>query len=201
MKKIFNYDCPDSWSYYWHDLRKIPKIFSKRQQSGGSLIVWAAFGFGGKINVLFSSGRINALIYMTITCCFLLEQRVDISGCSSKTIHPFTWQIALGNVSWIMISYLMSWPCVYLDLNPMENVLGLLVRAVHSNGKQYASVSDIKSAIISHSEELNKTTVRYLIHCIPHHVFTLDTKIWYIHWLVSCILGQYSYHYATLQNW
>jgi hypothetical protein len=40
MKK-FNLDGPDGVACYWHDLRK-EQIFSKRQQGGGSLMVWAS---------------------------------------------------------------------------------------------------------------------------------------------------------------
>ena len=42
-EKKFNLDGPDGIRYYWHDLRKEPKIFSKRQFGGGSLMIWCAF--------------------------------------------------------------------------------------------------------------------------------------------------------------
>ncbi|XP_055938024.1 uncharacterized protein LOC129968197 [Argiope bruennichi] len=44
-EKKFNLDGPDGWRYYWHDLRKEPEIFSKRQMGGGSVMIWGAFSF------------------------------------------------------------------------------------------------------------------------------------------------------------
>ena len=38
-EKKFNLDGPDGIKYYWHDLRKEPKTFSKRQFGGGSLMI------------------------------------------------------------------------------------------------------------------------------------------------------------------
>ena len=47
-EKKFNLDGPDGFSYYWHDLRKEEEIFSSRAQGGGSIMIWASFGWGGK---------------------------------------------------------------------------------------------------------------------------------------------------------
>lgn len=41
MKKKIKLDGPGGWSYYWHDLRKIPETFSKRQQ--GDDYSWLRF--------------------------------------------------------------------------------------------------------------------------------------------------------------
>ena len=43
-EKKFNLDGPDGFAHYWHDLRKKPLYFSKRQQGGGSVTIWAAIG-------------------------------------------------------------------------------------------------------------------------------------------------------------
>lgn len=39
-EKKWNLDGPDGLRYYWHDLRKEPRYFSKRNFGGGSLMVW-----------------------------------------------------------------------------------------------------------------------------------------------------------------
>uniref|UniRef100_T1IGZ1 Tc3 transposase DNA binding domain-containing protein n=1 Tax=Strigamia maritima TaxID=126957 RepID=T1IGZ1_STRMM len=52
-EKKFNLDGPDGWAYYWHDLRQDDQVSSKRQQGGGSLIVWGAFSWNGKTNLAF----------------------------------------------------------------------------------------------------------------------------------------------------
>ena len=80
MKKKFNLDGPDGFSYYWHYLRKETKTFSKRQQSGGSLMVWAACGFHGKVNIAFPSGRMNALTYQDLLEVKLLPIAEAIGG-------------------------------------------------------------------------------------------------------------------------
>lgn len=35
------------------------------------------------------------------------------------------------------------------DLNPTDNILGILVRKVYCSGKQYANVATLKSAVIT----------------------------------------------------
>ncbi|GBO42308.1 hypothetical protein AVEN_109835-1 [Araneus ventricosus] len=53
-EKKFKLDGP---AFYLHDMRKEEEIFSKRQQGGGPLMVWGGFGYGGKLNLAFPSGR------------------------------------------------------------------------------------------------------------------------------------------------
>ena len=86
-----NLDGPDVFFYYWHDLHKKAKAFSKRQQGEGSLMVWAAFGFHGKVNIAFPSGRTNALTYQDL----LKENLLPIV---EATGGPF-WMFQQDNLS------------------------------------------------------------------------------------------------------
>ena len=42
-EKKFNFDRPDCYKKYWHNIKKIKPYFSKRQYCGGSVMVWRAF--------------------------------------------------------------------------------------------------------------------------------------------------------------
>ena len=58
---------PDGAVYYWDFFfRKEEKIFSKRQQGGQSLLVWAGFGYRGQTNIAFPEGRMNATDYQDL---------------------------------------------------------------------------------------------------------------------------------------
>lgn len=65
-EKKWNLDGPDGFAYYWHDLRKEPEMFSKRAQGGGSAMIWASFGWNGKIDLYYIESRLNALDYRDI---------------------------------------------------------------------------------------------------------------------------------------
>ena len=51
-----------------------------------------------------------------------------------------------------------------------------LIRAVHANGKQYASVSELKTAIIYHWNGIDQNTLKSLVRSMPNRVFTLINR-------------------------
>ena len=101
----FNLDGPDGATYYWHDLRKEEKIFSKRQQGGQSLMVWAVFGYRGQTNITFPECRMNATDYQDLLNTHLLPFGEAIGGSfwvfqqDNASIHVAnsTWEWVLQN--------------------------------------------------------------------------------------------------------
>ncbi len=73
-EKKFNLDGPDGYKYYWHGVRNTPRTFSKRVGGGGSVMLWCAFGYGGKFDLKRIHGRMNANSYQQ-----MLEE-VDLVG-------------------------------------------------------------------------------------------------------------------------
>ena len=59
-EKKFNLDGLDGFQYYWSDLRKDEQIFSRRQNGGGSVMVWSAFCERGKSDLALLNGRQTA---------------------------------------------------------------------------------------------------------------------------------------------
>ena len=58
-EKKFNLDGPDGFAYYWHDLRKDKLIFSKRQNGGGSVMVWGGFSANGTTSIAITKSTIK----------------------------------------------------------------------------------------------------------------------------------------------
>ena len=65
-EKKFNLDGPAGFKYYWHDLRKQPRLFSKRQSGGGSIMIWRAIGFKGKLDLVIIDTILNSAGYVDI---------------------------------------------------------------------------------------------------------------------------------------
>jgi DDE superfamily endonuclease len=58
---------------------------------------------------------------------------------------------------------IIEWPSLSPDLNPMENLWGILVKKVYYNGKQYDNVIDLENAINQSWEEIETETLTKLI--------------------------------------
>jgi hypothetical protein len=65
-EKKFNLDGPDGCRFYWRDLRKDQRYFSKRNFGGGSLMVWGAFSFCGVLPLAFISCRMDSCEYQNV---------------------------------------------------------------------------------------------------------------------------------------
>lgn len=65
-EKKFNLDGPDGWAYYWHDLRKEKRIFAKRQQGGGSVMIWLAFSNEGRTEAVVIDGNLTGNKYKAL---------------------------------------------------------------------------------------------------------------------------------------
>lgn len=159
-EKKFNLDGPDGYQYYWHDLRKESQYCSRRQMGGGSIMVWGAFGFNGKSDLVILNGRQKKENYLELVQTQLETYGTKIGG-QNYIFQQDNAPIHTAKVvkSWFeqqkMKGFgLLSWPALSPDLNPIENSWGLIVRSVYKNGKQYNSISELKDAILTSWEEI-----------------------------------------------
>ncbi len=74
-EKKFNLDGPDGFAYHWHDIRKEERYFSKRQQGGGSVMVWAVMSYYGLSSMVVLNGTLKFEDY-----CDVLSRGFPISG-------------------------------------------------------------------------------------------------------------------------
>ena len=68
---------------------------------------------------------------------------------------------------------LLDWPSLSPDLNPMENLWGILARKVYANGQQYSSVDELYVAVCNAWNEIPSTVLENLINSMPDRVYEL----------------------------
>ena len=71
-EKKWNLDGPDDFPCYWHDLRKESLYYCKQRAGGGSVMIWACFGWNYKSSLAFIDCRIDSQNY-----CQLLSNHVE----------------------------------------------------------------------------------------------------------------------------
>lgn len=178
-EKKFNLDGPDGWQYYWHDLRNDRQIFSKRQAGGGSVMVWAGFGSAGKTDIAFVDNRLNAAGYQQLLEQYFLPQSEHIGGPffmfqqDNAPVHT-----AKSTFEWFLDNgvHIIDWPPCSPDLNPVENMWGILARAVYAGGRQYNSTADLKKAISSEWSKIETNCLQKLVATMPNRIYELIQK-------------------------
>ena len=149
-EKKFNLDGPDGFRYYWRDLRKEEDIFSRRQNGGGSVMIWEAFSTCGQSEIAWLKGRQSAKDYMET----LRGSLLPFASLAHPTGFVFQQDNASIHHSRLSMNWLddnnvdvLDWAAVSTDLNPIENAWEMLARTVYDNGRQYHSVNELYHAI------------------------------------------------------
>jgi transposase len=175
-EKKFNLDGPDGWAYYWHDLRKDQEVFSKRQLGGSSVMVWAGFGWNGKTPIYFMDGNINSVKYTTM----LQDQatpHLPLCAESPVIFQQDNCSVHTSNLTkhWLNqhFDWDNQWPSKSPDLNPMENLWGILSRKVYPSCKQYRTVNELKVAIEAAWAEITMEMMQKLITSMTSRVIAV----------------------------
>jgi transposase len=173
-EKKFNLDGPDGFHYYWHDTRKEELTFSKRVQGGDSVMVWIGFCASGKTSIEFISTRMNSENYISLLDRVLLPFGRSFLG------NQYTFQQdnaschrAIKTTRWLNENNISTfdWPSRSPDLNPVENLWGILSRMVYDNGRQFGKVTDLKKAILEAWNQIPNDILRALVNSMPNRMY------------------------------
>ena len=151
-EKKFNLDGPDGYQYYWHDLRKEKETRMSRDFGGGNVMVWGAWKtstgtVAGKLPLAWISTKMNSQDCIDLLEISLLEHGEELMG------ENFTFQQDNATIhnsklteAWFREKniHVMECPACSPDLNPIENLWGILSRKVYENGKQFEYTLDLK---------------------------------------------------------
>jgi len=139
-------------------------------------MVWAGFGANGRTNLVIIDGRIKSKDYQDMLNTYLIPFGPRIGGQNWKfqqdnaSIH-----VSASTLKWFTDKNinLLDWPSISPDLNPMENLWGVLVRDVYRNGRQYSTVSELKAAILNSWDEIENSVLEKLADSMKNRVFKL----------------------------
>ena len=165
-EKKFNLDGPDNFQYYWHDLRTQEQVYKTRQSGGGSVMVWGAFSRNGKSRLAVLEGNQDSAKYIQTIREYLLPFARDtyeedyIFQQDNASIHAS--RFSMQQLQELHVE-LMPWPSKSPDLNPIENLWGILVRDVYAHGKQYDNKNELKEAVLAAWDRITDTTLQRLI--------------------------------------
>lgn len=173
-EKKFNLDGPDGCQFYWHDLRKERERFSCNVAGGGSVMIWGGFSYYGKTELAFLEGKQNSSKYVETLKQYLVSAIADLKRQSGSSMVIFQQDNASIHTSQETTDYLKmldaevsKWPAKSPDLNPIENVWGVLARSVYANGRQFISREQLKSQIEQSWREIGSNYLKGLIDGMP----------------------------------
>lgn len=172
-EKKFNLDGPDGCQYHWQDKRKPKQKRMARNFGGGSLMVWGGFGYNGKTPICVVSTKMNSEKYVELLDGVLLNCGHEIGGPEwifqqdNAAIHASRYTKNFLNTNNIPI---LDWPACSPDLNPIENLWGMLVDKVYASGRQYETVRTLKAAVQDAWSSLEPEQLKRLINSMPRRL-------------------------------
>ena len=170
------------------------KIFQKRITQQGLVeenLLWSEWGdvsSSEKLKLQFVSGWQKAADYVGMLNDLSLIQE-GYRLCEEEWIFPQD-NAAIHNAS-ITKKYLLEQKIrlvdnqvCFPDLNPIENLWGLIVAKVYEGGRQYSEISELKNAILDTSEKISSFQLQKVVDSMPSRIFEVikangrSTKYW-----------------------
>lgn len=178
-EKRFCLDGPDGLSARWTDARVGKRWFGKRQASGGGLMVWGCFSRRGKGELQFVEGTINSAAYTSTLAAGLMPfmDEKHPNGCifqqdnapCHKSNYTLEWMAANGIVT-------MDWPARSPDMNPIENLWGLMARDVYRHDRVFENTEELRGAIIRAWEKIPMSHLQALADSMPSRTMELKER-------------------------
>lgn len=146
-------------------------------------MVWAAFSSVGKLELRFTSTKMDGREYQDVLSRSLLpflrrfhrlrlrfqQDNAGVHTSKNKRRNDPTF---VPMIDWFKNQRidLLEWPSCSPDLNPMENLWGIMVRRIYANNKQYQTVQELKEAIQQAWDSIDNETIQKLVQSMPNRI-------------------------------
>lgn len=136
-------------------------------------MIWGGFSAFGKTSLAFVNQRLNSQGYQEVLNQHLLPflRRFPVAN------HTFMHDNASIHASastrnWLNLHNIetLDWPACSPDINPIENLWGIMVRDVYENGRQYSTVEELKTAIQASWDKISLQQLMKLAETMPKRI-------------------------------
>ena len=71
----------------------------------------------------------------------------------------------------------LDWPPLSPDLNPIENIWGLMARDIYAGGKQFSNVYELKTGIQKSWDNIDKKIIKKLVNSMTNRLKLYQQKV------------------------
>lgn len=137
-------------------------------------MVWAGFSSVGKLKLSFVSSKMDGTEYQKVLSLLPYLNRVhrlrlkyqqDNAGVHVSKHRRRNDPEFIPIMEWFQAHGidLLPWPSCSPDLNPVENLWGIIVRRIYANNRQYQTIQELKSAIQEAWNDVSDETIQNLV--------------------------------------
>ncbi|TMW48876.1 hypothetical protein DOY81_006040, partial [Sarcophaga bullata] len=169
-EKKFNLDGPDGFKYYWREKGGDTRTRIARNSQGGFLMIWVAFGYRARSPICFISHKMNAENYVELLDNVFVEFAEENYGNNfifqqdNAPIYVAKRTKAFFEEKDIAV---LDWPPLSPDLNPAENLWGILSAEIYKSGMIYKSIKELKETLIKKWDKIPQNELQKLINSMP----------------------------------
>jgi transposase len=175
-EKKFNLDGPDGFQSYWHDLRKNSEIRFSRNFGGGSVMIWGAFSCAGTLPLAWITSTMKSQDYVDMLETSLVEHAEHLMGPEFIFQHDnAAVHTSKLTKNWFIEKDIevFEWPSISPDMNPIENLWGIVASKVYGHGRQFVTVESLKKAIQEAWMKIKSETIQKLISSMPRRLLSI----------------------------